>query len=90
MAQLDAEVPPLTRKGDKERTKGRTPKRATRRFIGIQTQGQERPAELLGGLVTYVDDLLLAMPKEHLKPIVELLLKKHVMKKSGLGSWDAV
>ena len=45
------------------------------RSIGIQTEGQEQPLELLGGLVTCVDDLLLAMPEEHLRPVVNLLLR---------------
>ena len=31
--------------------------------------------------MTYVDDLLLGMPEEHLRPEASLLLKKHVMKK---------
>ena len=38
----------------------------------------------LGGLVTYVDDLLLAMPEWHLRPVINLLLKKYVMKQSGV------
>ena len=54
------------------------------RTIGIQTEGQEKPVRLLGGLVTYVDDLLLAMPEWHLRPVVDLLLKKYVMKQSGV------
>ena len=41
------------------------------RTIGIQTEGQEKPVRLLGGLVTYVDDLLLALPEWHLRPVVE-------------------
>ena len=52
------------------------------RSIGIQTEGQKRPVRLLGGLVTYVDDLLLAMPEWHMRPVVNLLLKKYVMKQS--------
>ena len=36
------------------------------------------------GLVTYVDDLLLAMPEWHLRLVVDLLLKKYVMKQSGI------
>ena len=52
--------------------------------IGIQTEGQEKPVRLLGGLVTYVDDLLLAMPEWHLRPVMDLLLKKYVMKQSGI------
>ena len=44
--------------------------------------------ELLGGLVTYVDDLLLAIPEVHMRPVITLLLKKHLMKQSGgLPSW---
>ena len=54
------------------------------RTIGIQTEGHEKPVRLLGGLVTYVDDLLLAMPEWHLRPVVNLLLKKFVMKQSGV------
>ena len=54
------------------------------RTIGIQTEGQEKPVRLLGGLVTYVDDLLLAMPEWHLRLVVDLLLKKYVMKQSGV------
>ena len=54
------------------------------RTIGIQTEGQEKPVRLLGGLVTYVDDLLLAMPEWHLRPVVDLLFKKYVMKQSGV------
>ena len=61
------------------------PSKATKcRTIGIQTEGQEKPVRLLGGLVTYVDDLLLAMPEWHLRPVVDLLLKKYVMKQSGV------
>ena len=61
------------------------PSTATKlRSIGIQTEGQERPVKLLGGLVTYVDDLLLAMPEVHLRLVVDLLLKKYVMKQSGI------
>ena len=61
------------------------PSMATKfRTIGIQTEGQEKPVRLLGGLVTYVDDLLLAMPEWHLRPVVDLLLKKYVMKQSGV------
>ena len=57
--------------------------RKSTRSIGIQTEGQDKPVELLGGLVTYVDDLLLAMPEVHMKPVTRLLLKKYVMKQSG-------
>ena len=53
------------------------------RSIGVQTEGQDKPLELLGGLVTYVDDLLLAMPEVHMQPIIRLLLKKYVMKQLG-------
>ena len=61
------------------------PSMATKfRTIGIQTEGQEKPVRLLGGLVTYVDDLLLTMPEWHLRPVVDLLLKKYVMKQSGV------
>ena len=63
------------------------PSMATKfRTIGIQTEGQEKPVRLLGGLVIYVDDLLLAMPEWHLRPVVDLLLKKYVMKQSGVLS----
>ena len=34
--------------------------------------------------MTYVDDLLLAMPERHIRPVVNLLLKKYVMKQSGV------
>ena len=44
----------------------------------------KKPVRLLGGLVTYVDDLLLALPEWHLRPVVDLLLKKYVMKQSGV------
>ena len=57
--------------------------RKAMRSIGIQTEGQDKPVELLGGLVTYVDDLLFAMPKVHMQPVIRLLLKKYVMKQSG-------
>ena len=61
------------------------PSTATKlRSIGIQTEGKERPVKLLGGLVTYVDDLLLAMPKVHPRPVMDLLLKKYVMKQPGI------
>ena len=61
------------------------PSTATKlRSIGIQTEGQDRPVRLLGGLVTYVDDLLLAIPERHLRPVVNLLLKRYVMKQSGI------
>ena len=61
------------------------PQTATKsRSKGIQTEGQERPLKLLGGLVTDVDDLLLAIPEEDLRPVVNLLLKKYVMKQSGV------
>ena len=53
------------------------------RSIGIQTEGQEQPVELLGGLVTSVNDLLLAMLEVHMRPVISLLLKKYVMKQSG-------
>ena len=33
--------------------------------------------------MTYVDDLLFAMPEVHMQPIIRLLLKKYVMKQSG-------
>ena len=33
--------------------------------------------------MTYVDDLLFAMPEVHMRPIIHLLLKKYVMKQSG-------
>ena len=47
------------------------------RSIEIQTEGQDKPVELLGGLVTYVDDLLFAMPEVHMQPVIRLLLKKY-------------
>ena len=53
------------------------------RSIGVQTEGQDKPLELLGGVVTYVDDLLFAMPEVHMRPVIRLLLKKYVMKQSG-------
>ena len=53
------------------------------RSIGVQTESQDKPVELLGGLVTYVDDLLFAMPEVHMQPVIRLLLKKYVMKQSG-------
>ena len=59
-----------------EPTKEQPPTATKLRSIGIQTEGQERPVKLLGGLVTYVDDLLLAMPEVHLRPVVDLLLKE--------------
>ena len=43
----------------------------------------DKPLDLLGGVVTYVDDLLFAMPEVHMRPIIHLLLKKYVMKQSG-------
>ena len=55
----------------------------TTRPIGIQTEGQEKPVELLVGLVTYVDDILFAMPEVHMHPVIRLLLKKYVTKQSG-------
>ena len=33
--------------------------------------------------MTYVDGFLLAMPDQHLRPVVDLLLKKYVKKQSG-------
>ena len=53
------------------------------RSVGVQTEGQDTPLELLGGVVTYVDDLLFAMPEVHMRPVIRLLLKKYVMKQSG-------
>ena len=49
--------------------------RKSARSIGIQTEGEDKLVELLGGLVTYVDDLLLAMSELHMKPVIHLLLK---------------
>ena len=66
IVELDAEYMPLaataTAKGS-ESMSGQPSTASRCRSIGIQTEGQERPVELLGGLVTYVDDLLLAMPE---------------------------
>ena len=72
-------MPPKTRRDGETSLKN-----ASNRSIVVQTEGQEKPFELLGGLVTYVDDLLLAMPEQHLRPVVELLQKKYVMKQSLL------
>ena len=33
--------------------------------------------------MTYVDDLALTMQEEHMRPVVNLLLKKYVMKQPG-------
>ena len=33
--------------------------------------------------MTYVDDLLFAVPEVHMHPVIRLLLKKYVMKQSG-------
>ena len=50
--------------------------------------------------MTYVDDLLFAMPEVHMQSVIRLLLKKYVMKQSGslpsapqsrevqIGFWD--
>ena len=57
--------------------------RKATRSLGVQTEGQDKPVEVMGGLVTYVDDLLFAMPEVHMQPFIPLLLKKYVMKQSG-------
>ena len=77
VVQLSAEEGPATKAG-RHRVKP-----AQIRSIGIQTEGQDKPLELMGGVVTYVDDLLFAMPEVHMRPIIHLLLKKYVMKQSG-------
>ena len=77
VVQLLAEEGPATKAG----RQGARP--TTARSIGVQTEGQDRPLDLLGGVVTYVDDLLFAMPEVHMRPIIHLLLKKYVMKQSG-------
>ena len=91
IVELDAEnskmprVASATAQDEDSRNEHGQPSMATKcRSIGIQTEGQERPVRLLGGLVTYVDDLLLAMPERHMRPVVNLLLKKYVMKQSGV------
>ena len=43
------------------------------RSIGVQTEGQDKPLELLGGVVTFVDDLLFAMPEVHMRSVIRLL-----------------
>ena len=75
--RLHAEKGPSPEKDEKGRSCQFT------RSIGIQTEGQDKPTELLGGLVTYVDDLLFAMPEVHMQPFTRLLLKRYVMKQSG-------
>ena len=77
VVQLQAEKGPAPKAGRQRTTSQPT------RSIGVQTEGQDAPLELLGGLVTYVDDLLLAMPEVHMRPVIRLLLKKYVMKQSG-------
>ena len=77
VVQLQAEKGPTsqaTRQGKES---------SSTRSIGVQTECQDKPLELLGGLVTYVDDLLFAMPEVHMQPVIRLLLKKYVMKQSG-------
>ena len=77
LTRLSAEEGPATKAG----RQGAKPTQT--RSIGIQTEGQDKPLDLLGGVVTYVDDLLFAMPEVHMRPIIHLLLKKYVMKQSG-------
>ena len=77
VVRLHAEKGPAPEKGKKGRNCQST------RSIGIQTEGQDKPVELLGGLVTYVDDLLFAKPEVHMQPVIRLFLKKYVMKQSG-------
>ena len=77
VVRLLAEEGPATKAG----RQGAKP--TTARSIGVQTEGQNKPLDLLGGVVTYVDDLLFAMPEVHMRPIIHLLLKKYVMKQSG-------
>ena len=91
VVELDAEnsymprVASATAQDQDSRNEHGQPSMATKyRSIGIQTESQEKPVRLLGGLVTYVDDLLLATPERHLRPVVNLLLKKYVMKQSGV------
>ena len=93
IVELDAEnsymplAAEVSAKGQDMKPTDEQPLTATKlHSIGIQTEGQDRPVRLLGGLVTYVDDLLLAMPERHLSPVVNLLLKKYVMKQSGILS----
>ena len=74
VVHLVAEAAPPSRKGSDLGKKG-----GGCRF-SVQPH---KPLELLGGFVTCVDDLLLAMPDQHLRPVVDLLLRKHVMKQSG-------
>ena len=57
VVRLSPEKGPVSRAGRQGTKSSQT------RSIGVQTEGQDKPLDLLGGVVTYVDDLLFAMPE---------------------------